>query len=601
MSIIRLSQASLAFGHVALLDQTQWVLEPGQKVALIGRNGTGKSTLLGVIRGVISLDDGECWRYPDLKLGWVPQEPIFTSGESILDVVTQECLGDEPWLVRKKVDQILAMLKLDPDSEVCRLSGGEQKRVALAQALVGEPDVLLLDEPTNHLDVVGIEWLEEKLRSFKGSLVFVTHDRVFLERVATRIVELDRGQLQDFGTTWSEYQRRKELQYAEQEKANRRFDKLLAQEEIWIRQGVAARRTRNEGRVLRLEQLRKDFSARREVMGVATFAMDSGVTSGALVAELEHVSWAFGEKVILNDYSTQIQRGDKVGLIGANGSGKSTLLKILLGQISPKEGVVRLGTKLQIAYFDQMRSQLDLEATLIDTIAPGGDTVEINGAKKHVVSYLRDFLFPVERIKAKVKSLSGGERNRLLLARLFATPANILVLDEPTNDLDFETLELLENLLVDYQGTLLLVSHDRSFLDQVVTRSIVLEGDGRVTDLVGGYSDWVRYREAYRLKINPDTEKRSKGSSATRVRARGARLSQKEQEELTQLPNKIEKIERELEELNKTLSMKTFYQQALAQQQEVQVRQQTLSETLARALNRWEILESKNTPSNETV
>lgn len=600
MSIIRLSQASLAFGHVALLDQTQWVMEEGQKVALIGRNGTGKSTLLGVIRGVISLDDGECWCYPDLKIGWVPQEPTFTPGDSILDVVAQECQGDEPWLVQKKVDQVLAMLELNPSSEVSQLSGGEQKRVALARALVGDPDVLLLDEPTNHLDVVGIEWLEEKLRSFKGNLIFVTHDRVFLERVATRIVELDRGQLQDFGTTWSEYQRRKELQFAEQEKANRRFDKLLAQEEAWIRQGVEARRTRNEGRVRRLEQLRKDFSARRDVMGVATFAMDSGATSGALVAELDKVSWSFGSKVILKDYSTRIQRGDKVGLIGANGSGKSTLLKILLGQISPAEGVVRLGTKLQIAYFDQMRSQLNLEATLVDTIAPGGDTIEINGVKKHVVSYLRDFLFPVERIRAKVKSLSGGERNRLLLARMFATPANILVLDEPTNDLDFETLELLENLLVEYQGTILLVSHDRSFLDQVVTRSIVLEGDGVVTDLVGGYSDWVRYREAYRIKTNPVAEKRNK-EAATRVRARNGRLSLKEQEELAKLPNKIEEIERELEGLHKTMSEQTFYQQPVAKQKEAQGRQFTLEKELATTQNRWEVLENKNTSFNETV
>ncbi len=500
MPILTLTGVCLAYGHHALLDHAEFAVNRGERVGLIGRNGSGKSSLLRILTGEAQMDDGVLWQAPGLRLSHVPQEPLMDDQDTVWQVVSKGlALEGEGWVPEHKLDAVLGQLGLNPDVRVGTLSGGWKKRVALARALVGEPELLVLDEPTNHLDVDSILWLEELLVAFQGSLVFVTHDRRFLDRVATRIVELDRGILTEFGSSFSEYQRRKVEQLAAESAAQARFDKLLAQEEVWIRKGVEARRTRNEGRVRRLESLREQRVARRERLGQVQMSLEQGGRSGELVAELSHVSLRHEGQTLVRDYSTRIMRGDKVGVMGPNGAGKTSLLKMILGELPPDTGHVRLGTRLSVAYFDQLREQLDPDATLAQTISPGGDFVESNGTRKHVVSYLGDFLFPPERVRAKVKSLSGGERNRLLLARLFTRPANVLVLDEPTNDLDMETLELLEELLAEYNGTLFLVSHDRAFLDQVVTQVIVLDGKGGVTENAGGYSDWMRYLEGQKI------------------------------------------------------------------------------------------------------
>jgi ATP-binding cassette subfamily F protein uup len=521
--LLQLSEVSLAYGHVPLLDHADLVVEAGERLGLIGRNGTGKSSLLKIIEGRARADDGKVWLAPDLKLATVPQEPQFAAGLTVFEAVAegvgeatrllvdyhaaahsgnldrlqelQEALDhSNGWTLQHRIEATLTRLQLPEDTPVAELSGGLKKRVALARALVMEPALLLLDEPTNHLDVASIEWLEEMLVAFPGAVLFVTHDRRFLDRVAQRIVELDRGRLMSYEGNFSRYETLKAEALAIEAVVNRKFDKVLAQEEAWIRKGVEARRTRNEGRVRRLEALRLERAARRARVGKVELAVAQGERSGKLVAELEHVSKRYGAKRVVEDFSTRVMRGDKIGLIGPNGTGKSTLLKLILGEIEPDSGSVRRGTKLEVAYYDQFRTALDEEATLSDTIAPGSDFVEIDGARKHVISYLGDFLFPPERARAPVKSLSGGERNRLLLARLFSRPANVLVLDEPTNDLDIETLELLESLLQDYSGTLFLVSHDRAFLDNVVTQTIAFEGDGGWKEYAGGYSDWQRTR-----------------------------------------------------------------------------------------------------------
>ena len=530
MAVISLSSAQLAFGHVALLDHAEFSLETTERVGLIGRNGTGKSSLLKVISGKFKLDDGLLVQQQGLKIAYVEQEPTFDPSTSVFAAVAagmgeqaamlaeyeqltgQFGQGDDDalmdrmhdlqvkldacdgWSMQNKVDTTLDRLSLTGDMLMGTLSGGMQKRVALAVALVSAPDVLLLDEPTNHLDFRSIMWLEGLLRDFKGSVLFITHDRSFLDNVATRIIELDRGKLLSFPGNFTSYQVRKSEQLEIEEVEAAKFDKVLAQEEIWIRKGVKARRVRDEGRVRRLEALRLQRAARRDQQGQVNLTVTAGERSGKIVAELENVNKSYGEKVIVKDFSATILRGDKIGLIGANGAGKTTLLKMILGEETADSGKTKLGTKLQVAYFDQMRAQLDENATLMDTIAPGSDWVEINGSKKHVRSYLNDFLFAPERARSPVKSLSGGERNRLLLARLFAKPANCLVLDEPTNDLDIDTLELLEELLEDYTGTVFLVSHDRTFLDNVVTQVIVAEGDGFWREYVGGYSDWERVK-----------------------------------------------------------------------------------------------------------
>jgi ABC transport system ATP-binding/permease protein len=538
MPYITLENASLAFGHHALLDKAAFQLDAGERVGLIGRNGAGKSSMLKALAGEIKLDDGKVWTAQSARTVYVPQEPELNPSHTIYEAVA-EGLGavqktlvayhdvthkmGEPdadydalmkemetlqhdldaqnaWEMQSKIETVLTRLSLDADVLISTLSGGWRKRVALGRALVAEPEVLLLDEPTNHLDLEAILWLEELLLSFKGAVLFITHDRRFLNRLATRITELDRGKLTDFVGTYQNYLVKKEELLAIEATHAAKFDKVLAQEEAWIRQGIKARRTRNEGRVRQLERLRLERAARRDRQGNVKLNIDAGERSGKLVAELENVKKSYGDRTLINDFSTRILRGDRIGLLGPNGIGKSTLLKLILGEIEPDSGTIERGTNLNIAYFDQMREQLDEEATLADTISPGSDFVEIGTERKHVISYLEDFLFPPQRSRSPVKSLSGGERNRLLLARLFARPTNVLVLDEPTNDLDIDTLELLESLLQAYQGTLFLVSHDREFLENTVTQVIAFEGNGVLDEFGGGYDDWLRFSQQRNLE-----------------------------------------------------------------------------------------------------
>ncbi len=598
MPLLTLSHAFLAFGHHPLLDDVEFIVDAAERVGLIGRNGGGKSTLLKVLVEEAKLDDGILWKAPGLKMGYVPQEPLLNEDDTVFEVVSQGVVAVEDWAQHYKVDMVLSQLGLTPERRISELSGGWKKRVALARALVAEPDLLVLDEPTNHLDIASIEWLEDLLRGFGGSLVFVTHDRQFLDRVATRIVELDRGRLSAFGASFAEYQRRKAEQLAAEATVQAKFDKVLAQEEVWIRKGIEARRTRNEGRVRRLEALRVARAARREQLGNVRMALATGDRSGELVAELNHVSIRFDDRVLVKDYSTRIIRGDKIGLIGPNGAGKTTLLRVLLGERAPDGGTVRLGTRLTFAYFDQLRAQLDPEATLASTISPGADFVEINGVRKHVVSYLGDFLFPPERVRAKVKSLSGGERNRLLLARLFTQPANVLVLDEPTNDLDIETLDLLESLLAEYSGTLFLVSHDRAFLDNVVTQVIVLDGQGGVTENAGGYGDWVRYLES---RSSAPVETKSRAETAAddgRSRPRPEKMSFKETRELASLPAQIEALEAEQADIAAQLADPALYKGEPQRVKALQARHADIEQLVAEAMARWDALEQKQARLN---
>jgi ATP-binding cassette subfamily F protein uup len=630
--LITLDQISLAFGDAALLDRAEFVLEPGERVALIGRNGTGKTSLLKVIAGQHAPDDGTVWRSPDLRLAFVPQEPPLDAAHSVYEAVAsglgtvQQVLLDyhkaahdvaagdaaalerlhelqhalehaDGWRVSSRLDALVDRFGLPADARVSELSGGLRKRVALARALAIEPEVLLLDEPTNHLDISVIEWLEALLRDYRGGLLFVTHDRRFLDNVATRVIELDRGRLTSYAGSYAEYQRRKEEQLNAEAVANARFDKLLAQEETWIRKGVEARRTRNEGRVLRLERLRLERAARRERVGHVSFAVGAGERSGEMVVELHGVSKRYGERAIIRDFSTRILRGDRIGLIGPNGSGKTTLLKLILGEIEPDSGRIRRGARIAVAYFDQLREQLDDNATLIDTISQGAEYIEIDGTRKHVMSYLGDFLFRPERARAKVSALSGGERNRLLLARLFSRPANVLVLDEPTNDLDIETLELLESLLQEYGGTLFLVSHDRAFLDNVVTQSIAFEGDGVLREYVGGYSDWVRQRSAPAVTVSKDTKTAQtpqKSAPPARQKSGGsAKLSFKETRELASLPETIAALEREQSDITAALADPEVYRDEPARVQALQQRYTAIETELMENLARWEALEAK--------
>ncbi|MQA37995.1 ATP-binding cassette domain-containing protein [Rugamonas aquatica] len=631
MAVISLSSAQLAFGHVALLDHAEFSLEMGERVGLIGRNGTGKSSLLKIISGRFKLDDGLLVMQQGLKIAYVEQEPVFDPEMTVFDAVASG-MGELPallkeydaltgqfgqgnddavmermhdvqvlldaadaWSLPNKVETVLNRLNLTGDMLMKTLSGGMQKRVALARALVSAPDVLLLDEPTNHLDFTSIMWLEGLLRDFKGSVLFITHDRSFLDNVATRIIELDRGRLLSFPGNFTTYQARKAELLENEEVENAKFDKVLAQEEIWIRKGVKARRVRDEGRVRRLEALRLQRAARRDQQGQVKLEVASGERSGKIVAELENISKSFGERVIVSNFTGTILRGDKVGLIGANGAGKTTLLKMILGELEPDNGVARLGTKLQVAYFDQMRTQLNEEANLMETIAPGSDWVEVNGARKHVMSYLNDFLFAPERARSPVKSLSGGERNRLLLARLFAKPANCLVLDEPTNDLDIDTLELLEELLEDYTGTVFLVSHDRTFLDNVVTQVVVAEGEGKWREFVGGYSDWERVRDttpAAPVRAAVKAEPAAVAAAAAPAASRQKKLSFKEQRELEELPRLIAALEDEQTALNLQLSDPDLYKKNAAEGKRLSARIAAIEDELLAALERWEIIES---------
>jgi ATP-binding cassette subfamily F protein uup len=629
MAVISLSNAQLAFGHVALLDHAEFSLETSERVGLIGRNGTGKSSLLKIIAGNFKLDDGLLVMQQGIKIAYVEQEPQFDPNLSVFDAVASG-LGEMPallqeyeaitgqfggdnddalmermhdiqvqidaadaWSLNNTVETTLDKLNLAKDSLMSTLSGGMKKRVALACALVSAPDVLLLDEPTNHLDFSSILWLEGLLRDFKGSVLFITHDRSFLDNVTTRIIELDRGKITSFPGNFTTYQVRKEEQLEVEEVEAAKFDKFLAQEEVWIRKGVKARRVRDEGRVKRLEHLRVERSARREQQGQVRLDVTTGERSGKIVAELENVSKSFGNKNVIVDFSSIILRGDKIGLIGQNGAGKTTLLKLILDQDKPDSGTIKQGTKLQIAYFDQMRSQLNDEDSLMETIAPGSDWVEINGQRKHVMSYLGDFLFAPERARSPVKSLSGGERNRLLLARLFAKPANVLVLDEPTNDLDIETLELLEELLENYDGTVFLVSHDRTFLDNVVTQVIASEGEGRWKEYVGGYSDWEKYRTAAPAPSKTAIGKTEQKAAAAAAPAVGKqkKLSYKEQKEFDELPDLIAKMEDEQKTISDRLADQDLYKKSKADDiKKMNERFAELDDLLLAAMEKWELM-----------
>ncbi len=612
-SLLTLTDAQLAFGDLPLLDATSFSLLSGERVGLIGRNGTGKSSLLAVIHGRIALDDGLLQRRDGLRIAAVEQEPELPQASSMHDSLVArgalEQIEDERerWRVQARLTEFMQRFGLDPNTDPATASGGECKRAALALAFALEPDVLLLDEPTNHLDITGIELLETLLRRVPAA-VFVTHDRFFLDGVATRIVELDRGVLRSFPGNFSTYLRTRADQLAAERTAARRFDKFWAQEEVWIRKGVEARRTRNEGRVRRLEQLRRDRDARRESMGQVRMTLDAGARSGKLVAELEGVSKAFDGRPIIEDLSLTLTRGDRLGLIGPNGAGKSTLLRTILGELEPDRGTRRLGTQLQVAYFDQMREQLDPERSVAETISPGSEWIEVGGERKHVMSYLGDFLFSPRRAQAPVRTLSGGERNRLLLARLFARPANLLVLDEPTNDLDIESLELLEDTLQGYGGTLLLVSHDRAFLDNVATQVLVAEGEGRWREYVGGYSDWLRMRpspvaDTVNAAHAPSDATRSGGARSDAERSappparepaeRPRKLSFREQRDLQELPGRIEALEAEQAALTAEMNGPEYYRKDAQALRADQVRLQAIETQLMEWLEQWETLEQR--------
>jgi ABC transport system ATP-binding/permease protein len=633
MTILTLTQAQLAFGDRPLLDTTDFSLIANERVGLIGRNGTGKSSLLKVIAGNIDLDDGRCQRQNGLKFEYVAQEPEFGAAKTVLEAVGQgyakelgalqeyeyqvssldensddhalERLGvlqaqleqNGVWQVRNRVEEMIRRCSLTGELKMTELSGGQRKRCALARALVNTPDVLLLDEPTNHLDLSAIEWLENLVLEFGGTVLFITHDRQFLDRVATRMLELDRGQLVSFPGNFTAYQTRKADMLHAESLANERFDKLLAEEEVWIRKGVEARRTRSVGRVARLQQMREERRERLSQMGQVNLQAARGEQSGKIVAELKDVTAGYGDKVLVRGLSSLIMRGDKVGLIGDNGVGKTTLLKLILGQLEVSQGTVRRGTKLEVAYFDQMRSALNEEATLAETISPGSEWIEINGQRKHVMSYLNDFLFSPARARSPVKSLSGGERNRLLLARLFAKTANLLVLDEPTNDLDMESLELLEELLINYEGTVLLVSHDRRFLDQVVTQSLVHVGNGQWWTIAGGYQTWLAQRAglqqsaANQLKAAEQKALSQQGASPGKPVVAPAKLSYKLQRQLDELPKQIAALEQEQSQLQTSLSDGSLYASDPASAAMKATRISAIEDELINLLQQWDQLE----------
>lgn len=595
MPLLTLKNAELAYGLHPLLDRANLAVQDGERIGLIGRNGTGKSSLLKVIANLASLDDGEIARQDGLRVVMVEQEPELPSCGSVRESLVLRGEFDEihdereRWRIEARLDEFLHRFDVAPDRSPQTTSGGERKRAALALALALQPDLLLVDEPTNHLDIDGITVLEDLL--IKGpTTIVITHDRAFLDRVVTRIVELDRGLLRSYPGNFAAYETRKAEQLAAEEVVNRKFDKFWAQEEVWIRRGVEARRTRNEGRVRRLEALRNERAARRDRLGNVKLSIDAGERSGKLVAELEGVAKSFGERVIVKDFSMRIQRGDRLGLIGANGAGKSTLIKLFLGKLEPDAGKIRLGTNVQVAYFDQMREQLDPEKTVAQTISPGSDWIEIGTERKHVMTYLSDFLFPPQRANSPVKALSGGERNRLLLARLFARPANVLVMDEPTNDLDIESLELLEDTLQNYAGTLLLVSHDRAFLDNVVTQTLVAEGNGKWQEYVGGYSDWLAQR---RRQVDAAPRQKAEAKAVAKAGIAPVKLSYKEARELEQLPRQIEELERQQSALTERMSGADYHKQGAEQIRIDRKQAEDIEAALATKFERWETLEAK--------
>jgi ATP-binding cassette subfamily F protein uup len=598
MPILKLDQASLHYGTQVLLDGVDFELRKGERIGLLGRNGTGKTTLLKVLAGAIALDGGERWLRQGIRTAYLDQDLPHADDQDAYDVVAhglagigdllaryhhaivegdlkaleraqQDIEAQDGWRLQQRVEKIISRLALPGDARMATLSGGWRRRVALGQALVGEPDILLLDEPTNHLDIPAIEWLEQQLQSYEGTVVFVTHDRAFLQRVATSIIELDRGRLARWNGDYEGFLKFREQQLDAEEKENTLFDKRLAEEEKWIRQGIKARRTRNEGRVRALKAMREDRRNRREQAGRADFNIEKADRSGKRVVEAESVSKRFGETVVLENFSTLVKRGDRIGIVGANGAGKSTLLRLLLGEIEPDSGTVRMGTNLEIAYFDQLRSELDPEKDLIDNVCGGQEFIEVKGKKRHAISYLGSFLFAPDRVRMPVGALSGGEQNRAILARLFSKPANLLVLDEPTNDLDIETLELLEEILLDFDGTVLLVSHDRKFMDNVVTSILVMEGGGIVRDYVGGYGSWVEKggrlvglddasRDAGRPKKQAN---RPTPSASLAETIKPGKLSYMDQRELDSLPGLIEALEEKKARIEEKVADPGFYRQ----------------------------------------
>ncbi len=626
MAIITLRAVNLGFGGPSLLEHVDLKIERGERLCLVGRNGTGKSTLMKLIAGEIKADEGEVVYKQGINITRLTQEVPRDLTGTIFDIVA-EGLGEQGkllaefhhishelahdtsdkimkrfeqvqheleacggWEVDQKVTATLTRMQLDPDMEFSALSGGLKRRVLLARALVNNPDLLMLDEPTNHLDIEAIRWLEEFLLDFGGTLLFVTHDRALLKKLATRIIELDRGRLTSWPGNYETYLQRKQEALDAEATEHALFDKKLAQEEVWIRQGIKARRTRNEGRVRALEEMRRQHSDRRKKMGTVRMELQGGANSGKLVVEANHICQAYGDKVIIKDFSTVILRGDKIGILGPNGAGKTTLLKALLGEEEPKSGTIKLGTKIEVAYFDQHRSVLDESKSVIDNLAQGSDKVTINGVERHIISYLQDFLFSPERARTPVKALSGGERNRLLLARLFTKPANLLIMDEPTNDLDIETLELLEELLLNYKGTLLLVSHDRAFINNVITSTLVFEGDGIINEYVGGYDDWLRQKSDSKPAVS--AKKAKAQSNSTPKTEQKKKLSYKEQRELDTLPKTIEKLEDEQSGLMAKLGDPDFYQQQGDAVAKTNERIAKIEAELATCYQRWEALDA---------
>jgi ATP-binding cassette subfamily F protein uup len=607
MPVVSLDAVTIAYGHRPLLDRVVLRVEPRERIAIIGRNGSGKSTLLKILSGAARPDSGTVWRQPGVKVARLEQDVPLSDSRPVFDVVAEghrhHVAEDEDWIREHHVDLVLSRLNLDGDAIVDTLSGGWRRRVLLARALVGQPDLLLLDEPTNHLDIDAITWVEEFLAGYRGAVAFVTHDRAFLQRLATRIVELDRGRLTSWPGDYALYLRRKEDALANEAAERARFDDKLAEEEAWVRQGIKARRTRNEGRVRALEAMREERRARREQVGLVRLQTIIGDAqapqSGKLVFELDEVGKSYGEAPVVRDFSARIMRGDRVGLIGPNGAGKTTLLELLIGDMTPDHGTVRRGANVEIAYYDQQREQLDPEQTVFATIGEGNDTVTVNGRMRHVNAYLRDFLFAPEQASSPVKALSGGERNRLLLARLFTQPANVLVLDEPTNDLDIETLELLEEQLLEWSGTLLLVTHDRAFMNNVVTTTFAFEGDGHVREYVGGYEDWLRQRPAPPPPPAASTAAQPRPSASPDSRAAATltskKLSYKEQRELEALPIEIEALEAEEQALNARIAGPEFYKESREAIAATLARLEAVARQLGDAYNRWHELESRST------
>ena len=625
MPLVTLQDIYLSYGQPPLIDHINLVIERGERVCLIGRNGAGKSTLLKILTGQITADDGVLKRASGVKIAQLEQSVPEDAQGSVFDVITQGLgaegelakryhhlileLGTNPsdqtmrdleecqseldrvngWDINQRVESIITKMDLDADVDISSLSGGYKRRVLLARALVCDPDLLLLDEPTNHLDIDAIQWVEQFLLKWEGSLLFISHDRRFMNNLATRFIEIDRGQLAEFNCNYATYLQRKEEILEVEDKQNALFDKRLSQEEVWIRQGIKARRTRNEGRVRALESMRREYADRRKRQGTARMDIQQAERSGKIVAKAQNISFAFAgdQQPVVRDFSTLIQRGDKVGFIGRNGVGKTTLIKLLLSELVPQQGSIKTGTNLNVAYFDQYRSALDEEKSVQDNVSGGRDMLEIGGKPKHVISYLQDFLFAPERCRQPVKALSGGERNRLLLAKLFTQPSNVLVLDEPTNDLDIDTLDLLEELLIDYKGTIILVSHDRAFLNNVVTSTLVFEGDGSINQYIGGYDDWLRQRKTEQPASTQQPAKaQTKASSASK------KLSYKDQRELDNLPQEIENLETQIAELSEQISQPDFYRGDRNDIAETETRLSELQQQLSHCYDRWESLEN---------